>query len=315
MENLVIIGSGPAGLTAAIYAARAGLSPLVIEGFQPGGQLMQTETVENYPGFPEGISGPDLMARMREQAEKCGARFVADECGGGLQVRQADHRSAATHTLSLILGGAIETRALIVATGATARKLGIPAEDKLWGRGVSGCAVCDGAFFKGKTVAVVGGGDTAAGDALYLARMCEHVYLIHRRDALRASKVMAERVMSNPKITPVWDSVVEDIRDPAKREVTGARVKNVKTGETSEIALAGIFVAIGHSPATAWLGDALGLDDEGYVVANMTRTTLPGVFAAGDVVSRNYKQAVIAASAGATAALNAEEYLNANFKQ
>ena len=307
MENLIIAGSGPAGLTAAIYAARAGLSPLVVEGFQPGGQLMQTETVENYPGFPDGITGPDLMARMREQAEKCGARFLADECER-LETASRDG-VAPPHTISLAFNGTLQTRTFIVATGANARKLGLPAEETLWGRGVSGCAVCDGAFFKNQNVAVVGGGDTAAGDALYLARMCNRVYLIHRRDALRASKVMSERVLSNPKITPVWDSVIDEIHDPAKREVTGVRVRNIKTGALSEFTLSGLFVAIGHAPATAWLGGAVGLDDEGYVVANMTHTTAPGVFAAGDVVSRVHKQAVIAAAAGAAAALAVEEYL------
>ena len=309
MENLIVAGSGPAGLTAAIYAARAGLSPLVIEGFQPGGQLMQTETVENYPGFPEGITGPDLMMRMREQAEKCGARFVADECERLAGTAGSLRQPSPHHEVVLMLSGTLQTRTLIVATGANARKLGLPAEDALWGRGVSGCAVCDGAFFKGQNVAVVGGGDTAAGDALYLARMCGRVYLIHRRDALRASKVMSERVLSNPKITPVWDSVVEEIHDPGKREVTGVSVRNVKTGGVSELAVTGLFVAIGHSPATAWLGNAVGLDDEGYVVANMTHTTAPGVFAAGDVVSKVHKQAVIAAAAGAAAAFAAEEYL------
>ena len=309
MENLIIAGSGPAGLTAAIYAARAGLSPLVVGGFQPGGQLMQTETVENYPGFPDGITGPDLMARMREQAEKCGARFLEDECVAA-DVSSAGVPREPHCTITLTLGEPLQTRALIIATGANARKLGLPAEETLWGRGVSGCAVCDGAFFKGQVVAVVGGGDTAAGDALYLARMCERVYLIHRRDALRASKVMSERVLANPKITPVWDSVIDEIHDPAKREVTGVRVRNVRTGGVSELALTGLFVAIGHAPATAWLGGALGLDDEGYVVANMAHTTAPGIFAAGDIVSRAHKQAVVAAAAGAAAAFAAEEYLN-----
>jgi len=308
MENLIVAGSGPAGLTAAIYAARAGLSPLVVEGFQPGGQLMQTETIENYPGFPDGVTGPDLMARMREQAEKCGARFVADECVAA-DVSSAGVPRERHCTITLTFGDPLQTRALVIATGATARKLGLAAEEKLWGRGISGCAVCDGAFFKNRTVAVVGGGDTAAGDALYLARMCERVFLVHRRDTLRASKVMIGRVLSNPKITPVWDSVIDDILDPAQRAVTSALVRNVKTGELTELALTGIFVAIGHSPATAWLGGAVGLDDEGYIVANMTHTTAPGVYAAGDVVSRVQKQAVIAAAAGAAAALAAEEYL------
>ena len=302
MENLIIAGSGPAGLTAAIYAARAGLSPLVVEGFQPGGQLMQTETVENYPGFPAGITGPDLMALMREQAEKFGARFAADECA-------ALRSGSASHTLTLAMGGAAETRAFIIATGANARKLGLPSESALWGRGVSGCAVCDGAFFKGKNVAVVGGGDTAAGDALYLARMCARVHLIHRRDSMRASKIMVERILATPGIVPVWNSVIDDIHDSAKREVTGLRVRNIKTGSVSDLAVDGLFVAIGHNPETSWLGDSVGLDDEGYVVANMTRTTVPGIFAAGDVVSRKRKQAVIAAAAGAAAALAAEEYL------
>ena len=302
MENLTIAGSGPAGLSAAIYAARSGLEPLVIEGFQPGGQLTQTDAVENFPGFPDGVAGPELMARMRAQAEKFGARFVMDEAAG---FAAAD----SFHTLNCIAGGAVETRALVIATGATARKLGLPAEAKLYGRGVSGCAVCDGAFFKGQPVAVVGGGDTAVGDALYLSRMCSHVTLIHRRDSLRASKIMVERALANPKITVVWDSVVEDVFDVEKRAVTGLRVRNVKGGAESYIAASGLFVAIGHSPATAWLGGAVELDSEGYIAADMARTSVPGVFAAGDVASRLYKQAVIAASAGCVAALAAEEYL------
>ena len=307
MENLTIVGSGPAGLSAAIYAARSGLEPLVIEGFQPGGQLTQTDAVENFPGFPDGITGPDLMARMRAQAEKFGVRFAMDEAAGFSPAAVAE--SAPCHTLNCLVGGIVETRALIIATGATARKLGLASEEKLYGRGVSGCAVCDGAFFKEQPVVVVGGGDTAVGDALYLSRMCSHVTLIHRRDSLRASKIMAERALSNPKITVVWDSVVEDVFDVAKRAVTGVRVKNVKTGVSSDIAASGLFVAIGHSPATAWLGGAVELDAEGYVIADMARTSVSGVFAAGDVASRLYKQAVIAASAGCVAALAAEEYL------
>ena len=302
MENLIIVGSGPAGLTAAIYAARAGLEPLVIEGFQPGGQLMQTESVENFPGFPDGVQGPELMSLMRAQAEKCGAKFAADECVGVATQNQ-------THTLSLLTGGSVETRALIIATGATARKLDIPAESKLWGRGVSGCAVCDGAFFKGQAVAVVGGGDTAAGDALYLSRICSQVFLIHRRDSLRASKVMTERVLANPKITVVWDSTVDDISDVTQRKVTGVRLKNTKTGALRELAVTGLFVAIGHAPATAWLAGAVALDDEGYVLADAGRTSAEGIFVAGDVASRHHKQAVIAAAAGCVAALATEEYL------
>ena len=245
MEKIIIAGSGPAGLTAAIYAARSGLEPLVLEGMQPGGQLTQTEVVENFPGFPDGIDANELMARMKRQAERFGARFQMDEMTGVA-------RTETGVAVDCMVGGRVETVALIVATGATARKLGLESEAKLTGRGVSGCAVCDGAFYKGKAVAVIGGGDTAMGDALYLARICTEVTVVHRRDEFRASKVMADRVLANPKIKVAWNSVVEEILGVEQRAVRGIRLRNKITGEISDVAVSGVFVAIGHAPSTAW---------------------------------------------------------------
>lgn len=302
MEKIIIAGSGPAGLTAAIYAARSGLQPVVIEGMTPGGQLTETEIVENFPGFPDGIDGNELMVRMRAQAEKCGARFLMDELVGVTPGEKA-------HTVELMAGGKVETLTLIVATGATARKLGLASEAKLYGRGVSGCAVCDGSFYKGKNVAVVGGGDTAMGDALYLSRICSAVTIIHRRDEFRASKIMAQRVLSNPKINVVWNSIPEEILGVEKKTVTGIRIKNKKTSEITDIPVAGVFVAIGHSPSTGWATGVLDLDDEGYIQCAATLTSVPGIFAAGDVQDRINKQAVTAAASGCTAALAAERYI------
>ncbi len=304
MENIVIIGSGPAGCTAAIYAARAGLAPLVLEGMQPGGQLTQTTDIENFPGFPEKIGGYDLVNAMRRQAENFGARFEIDE------VTACDF-SAPAKKLTLMVAGEIETKTVVIATGASARYLGLPSEEALIGKGVSGCATCDGAFFRDKPVAVVGGGDTACEDALYLARLCSHVTLIHRRDQLRASKVMAERVLAHPKINVVWDSVVEAIQDPDQETVTGMTVRNLKTQTLSEHSVEGIFVAIGHTPNTRYFSGALELDSEGYIVVKPgNRTSAEGVFVAGDVHDRNYKQAIVAAGSGCVAALEAERYLN-----
>ncbi len=301
-RDLIILGSGPAGCAAALYAARAGFAPLVLEGPQPGGQLTQTTEVENYPGFPAPINGYDLVVAMRRQAERFGAAFEVDE------VTAAD-LAGPIKRLDTLVAGALEARALIIATGASARWLGLPNERALMGHGVSACATCDGAFFRGKEVAVVGGGDVACEDALFLSRLCAKVWLIHRRDALRASKVMAERVLAAPNVVPVWDTVVDDVLDPAARTVTALRLRNVKTGETRELPVSGLFVAIGHTPNTAFLKGALDLDPQGYIVTDGVRTSAPGVFAAGDAMDPFYKQAVIAAGAGAKAALEAERYL------
>lgn len=303
MEKIIIAGSGPAGLTAAIYAARAGLNPLVLEGMQPGGQLTQTELVENFPGFPDGIDANELVGRMRLQAEKAGARFQMDEIVG-------IETGEKSHTVELMAGGRVETLTLIAATGATARKLGLDSEAALYGRGVSGCAICDGSFFKGKPVAVIGGGDTAMGDALYLSRICSEVTVIHRRDEFRASKVMAARVLGNPKIKVCWNSVTEEILGGEEKKVRGIRIRNKLSGEMSEIAVSGVFVAIGHSPSTAWAQGVLEVDDEGYIVNAGTATNVPGIFAAGDVQDRTNKQAVTAAASGCSAALAAERYLS-----
>lgn len=303
MEKIIIAGSGPAGLTAAIYAARSGLEPLVLEGMQPGGQLTQTEVVENFPGFPDGIDANELMARMKRQAERFGARFQMDEMTGVA-------RTETGVAVDCMVGGRVETVALIVATGATARKLGLESEAKLTGRGVSGCAVCDGAFYKGKAVAVIGGGDTAMGDALYLARICTEVTVVHRRDEFRASKVMADRVLANPKIKVAWNSVVEEILGVEERAVRGIRLRNKITGEISDVAVSGVFVAIGHAPSTAWANGLLDLDEEGYIKSANTLTNVPGIFVAGDVQDRINKQAVTAAASGCAAALAAERYVD-----
>jgi len=304
MENVVIVGSGPAGLTAAIYAARANLNPLVIDGMQPGGQLTQTSDVENFPGFEQPINGYELVSIMRKQAERFGVRFAMDEVSGC-------ELSGGVKRLSLMIGGALETRTVIIATGASARYLGLESERQLMGKGVSACATCDGAFFKGQRVAVVGGGDTAMEDALYLSRLAEHVTVIHRRDAFRASKIMADRVLAAPNIDVVWNAVVVDVLDPAKGEVTGVRLQDVKSGERSERAVQGVFVAIGHTPNTGAFKGQVELDADGYVVASDTRTSVLGVFAAGDVQDRHFKQAVTAAGTGCMAALAAERYLAA----
>ncbi|MCL1922109.1 MAG: thioredoxin-disulfide reductase [Kiritimatiellaeota bacterium] len=302
MENVVIIGSGPAGLTAAIYAARANLAPVVIDGMQPGGQLTQTTDIENFPGFENPVNGFALVSTMRKQAERFGVRFMMDA------VTSCD-LAAAPKRLTLMMAGALEARTVIIATGASARYLGLPSEQQLLGRGVSACATCDGAFFKGQRVAVVGGGDTAMEDALYLSRLAEHVTVIHRRDAFRASKIMTDRLLATPNIEVAWNSVVEDIEDAAKGEVTGVCLKNTQTGERSKIAVQGLFVAIGHTPNTAPFAGQIELDAEGYIITQQTRTSIDGVFAAGDVQDRHFKQAVTAAGTGCVAALQAERYL------
>lgn len=305
MENVVIIGAGAAGLTAAIYTARANLEPLVIEGMQPGGQLTTTNEVENYPGFPEGIDGTSLMAQMRSQAERFGTRYQFGE------VVEAD-LSSQPYKLKLTGGEEIEAKTLIIATGATARYLGIESEQKLIGRGVSACATCDGAFYRNVPIVVVGGGDTACEEALFLTRFGSKVYLIHRRDELRASKIMADRVLAHEKIEMVWDSEIEEVLDVEKNEVTGVKVKNIKTGEIREIECTGFFVAIGHKPNTDPFKGQLEMDDVGYLVTNGVKTKLEGVFAAGDVADAIYRQAVTAAGTGCAAALEAERYLESH---
>lgn len=302
MEKLIIVGSGPAGLTAALYAARADLSPLVIEGLQPGGQLTTTADVENFPGFPEGTDGTALVGLMRQQAERFGARYLMDE------VSSSDF-SADSPRLVLSGGGTLEARAVIIATGASARYLGLESEQALRGRGVSACATCDGAFFRNQPVAVVGGGDTAAEEALFLSRLCSSVTLIHRRDELRASRVMAARVLDSDKIDVRWDSVVDEVLGVERGEVTGVRIRNVKSEETVDLEVTGVFMAIGHTPNTAPFAGQLEMNEAGYIVASDTRTSVKGVFAAGDVQDPLYRQAVTAAGTGCMASLEAERYL------
>ncbi len=303
--KVLIIGSGPAGCAAGIYAARAGLSPLMIQGMQPGGQLTMTTDVENYPGFAEPVQGPWLMEQMAKQAENCGTELMFD------LVTKVD--LAARPMLAETDGGlTITCDSLVIATGAVARWLGLDSERKFQGHGVSACATCDGFFFRDRDVAVVGGGNTAVEEALYLANMCRSVTLIHRRDQLRAERVLQERLFANPKIRVLWDHVVDEIlgeEDPLR--VTGVRVKNVKSGELSELAVDGVFIAIGHDPATGLFRGQLEMDREGYIVTapDSTRTSVPGVFAAGDVQDKVFRQAVTAAGTGCMAALEAERYL------
>lgn len=302
MENLVIIGTGPAGYTAAIYAARANLNPLVIEGFQPGGQLTTTTEIENFPGFPEAIDGTTLTMQMRQQAERFGARFkdgeVTESC-----------LTCLPHSITLSDGEKIEAKVIIIATGASAQYLGIESEQKLIGRGVSGCATCDGAFYKGQNVAVVGGGDTAMEDALFLTHFASKVTVIHRRDQFRASKIMVDRLLAHPKIEVIWDAVIDEVLDVAKKEVTGLKIRNVKTNAVSELAVTGLFVAIGHKPNTKPFAGQLDMDHAGYLITKNTRTNIDGVFAAGDVQDPVYRQAITAAGSGCMAALEAERYL------
>ncbi|MGD1100387.1 MAG: thioredoxin-disulfide reductase [Thermoplasmata archaeon] len=299
--RVAILGSGPAGLTAALYAARAELKPVVISGVPPGGQLLITTDVENYPGFPEGIQGPELVDRMRRQAARFGAEFVDDN------VTRVD---LAKRPFVLETGsrGAVRAEAVIVATGANARWLDLPSENRLKGHGVSACATCDGFFFKGKELAVVGGGDTAMEESLFLTNFATHVTIIHRRDKFRASSIMIERARSHPKVSFLLDSVVEEVL--GRETVEGLRVKNVRTGAVTDLQVGGLFVAIGHVPATDVFRGALELDPEGYVTVHQgTRTSVEGVFAAGDVHDRRYRQAVSAAGSGCMAAIDAERWL------
>jgi thioredoxin reductase (NADPH) len=303
MEKVVIIGAGAAGLTAAIYTARANLEPLVIEGMQPGGQLTTTNDVENYPGFPEGIDGPTLMAQMRAQAERFGAKYQFGE------VIEAD-LSARPFKLTLTGDEVTEAMTVIIATGATAKYLGIESEQKRIGRGVSACATCDGAFYRDVPVVVVGGGDTACEEAMFLTRFASRVTIIHRRDELRASKIMADRAMNHDKIEIAWDSVVDEVLGD-DTGVTGVNIKNVKSGEITRIECTGYFAAIGHKPNTGAFAGQLDMDSTGYLIADGVKTKIDGVFTAGDVSDSVYRQAVTAAGTGCAAALEAERYLEA----
>jgi len=302
MEKVVILGSGPAGLTAALYTARANLNPLVLEGMEPGGQLTTTTEVENFPGFVNGVMGPELMDLMRRQAERFGTRYQFG------RVERAAF-TPGTHVLHLEDGERIEAKTVIIATGASAKYLGLENEKKLIGRGVTSCATCDGAFYKNMPVAVLGGGDTAMEEALFLTRFASKVTVIHRRDAFRASKIMSDRVLAHDKIEVRWDTVVEDVLDVAKNEVTGLKLKNVKTGEATFLDVKGVFVAIGHQPNTAPFSGQIDMDERGYILAKNTRTNIEGVFAAGDVQDAVYRQAITAAGSGCMAALEAERYL------
>lgn len=299
-EKLIIIGSGPAGLTAAIYAARGSMDPLVIAGREAGGQLTLTTDVDDFPGFPDGIQGPQLMEKMRKQAERFNTRFINED------VVSVDFEKTPfeinTETQKL------KTRSVIIATGASAKWLGLESEQKLRGKGVSACAVCDGFFFKDRTVAVVGGGDTALREANYLSKLCKKVILVHRRDKLRGQAALQELVKSKSNIDFIWNSEIEEVLGEDK--VTGLKLKNTQTGEISTLEVDGIFIAIGHQPNTGFLKDQLKLDGKGYIVVrDETRTDVPGVFVAGDVADYKYRQAVTAAGAGCKAAFDAEEYL------
>ena len=301
VRDVIIVGSGPAGYTAAVYTARANLAPLVIEGVQYGGALMNTTEVENFPGFVDGIQGPDLMDHMRKQAERFGAQLISDD---------ATSLDLTGPVKSVVVGGeTFRSRTVILAMGSAYRMLGLPAEDRLMGHGVSACATCDGFFFRGQQIAVVGGGDSAMEEATFLTRFADRVHLLHRRDSFRASKIMQERALSNEKIQVHWNTVVEDILGEEK--VAGLAIRNTASGEGSVLDVTGLFVAIGHDPRSELVRDQVALDPEGYVLvdAPSTRTNVDGVFACGDLVDHVYRQAITAAGTGCQAALDAERWL------
>ncbi len=304
MENLIIIGTGCAGYTAAIYAARANLKPLILAGNMPGGQLTTTTEVENFPGFPKGIMGPELMMNMQTQAERFGTR-IEYELVNGVKKTAAGHFEVTSE------GGAVrEAKAVIVATGASPRHLGLPNEKGLIGHGLTSCATCDGAFYRNVPVCVIGGGDSACEEASFLTKFASTVYLIHRRDTLRASKIMADRALANPKIKPVWNSTVSEYLTDEKGEMRAVTLENLVTGEKSELEVMCVFVAIGHVPNAAFLGDLVDRDENGYILQTEgTRTKTVGLFAAGDVADHVYRQAITAAGQGCASALEAERYL------
>ncbi|MBI2981796.1 MAG: thioredoxin-disulfide reductase [Deltaproteobacteria bacterium] len=304
-ENVIIIGSGPAGLTAALYTARADLNPLCIEGYQRGGQLMLTTEVENFPGFPNGILGPELMEIIRKQAERFGTRFITRDV-----TRVEFSRGGVTPPLHAVWIGdeKHEARAVIISTGASARLIGLPNEKRLMGKGVTTCATCDGAFFRNMEVAVVGGGDSAMEEAVFLTRFCTKVTVIHRRDQLRASKIMQDRAFANKKIEFIWDTAVEDV--VGEKEVQALKLKNLKTNELNELKVAGLFVAIGHDPNTQLFKGQIEMDQNGYIVTKSgSKTNILGAFACGDVQDTVYRQAITAAGSGCMAAIDAERYL------
>ena len=305
MENVIIIGTGCAGYTAAIYTARANLHPLLLSGKMPGGQLTTTTEVENFPGFPEGIQGPELMMKMQEQAEKFGARVEYSE------VEKVEKHAEGHFVLTLGDGSHMESKTVIVATGASPRHLGLPDEKKLIGHGLTSCATCDGSFYRKVPVCVVGGGDSACEEAHFLTKFASEVYLIHRRDSLRASKIMADRALSNPKIKPIWNSTLTEYLTDEKGEMRAAKVKNLITGEESELEIKCVFVAIGHIPNAGFLHGLVKTDENGYIIQTEgTQTGVPGLFAAGDVADHVYRQAITAAGQGCAAALEAERYLS-----
>jgi thioredoxin reductase (NADPH) len=302
VENVIIIGSGPAGYTAAIYAARANLNPLMIEGYQSGGLLMLTSEVENFPGFPKGIQGPELMSHFRAQAERFGTRFI--------QKNVTDVDFSQNLKKVMIESEVLEAKSVILSTGAATKWIGLESEQRLLGKGVSSCATCDGAFFRGAKLVVVGGGDSAMEEAHFLTRFASHVTVIHRRDTLKASKIMQDRAKNNPKISFIWDTEVLEVL--GEDAVKGCRLRNLKTGSISEVPCEGLFVAIGHEPNTSFLKGKLDLDSKGYIVLNhrpTTNTSMAGVFAAGDVQDTVYRQAITAAASGCQAAIDVERYL------
>jgi len=302
MHPIIILGSGPAGLTAALYSARAHLQPLVVDGHEAGGQLTLTSMVENFPGFPDGLMGPDLIASMRKQAERFGAGFR----GGSATAADLSRRP-----FRITIDGTVEEcQALIIATGASARLLGLESERKLMGHGVSTCATCDGFFFQDQEILVVGGGDSAMEEAIFLTKFAKRVTVVHRRDKLRASKIMQDKAFKNPKIDFTWDSIPDEILDVNQGKVTGVRIRNLKTSAVTERPVEGVFIAIGHTPNTQIFRSLLEMDEVGYIKTHEgTRTSVPGVFAAGDVQDRVYRQAITAAGSGCMAAIDAERFL------